>query len=49
MAIDPADSGWGAPTWPRAWFGQGLPHQLSGVVTEEFHRVGAVGAATGTA
>jgi len=42
-----ADSGWGCPTWPEAWFGRGLPVALEHVVAEEFARVGAVGIPTG--
>ena len=38
-----ADSGWGMPTWPKAWFGRDLPQALAPVVDEEFARVGAVG------
>ena len=25
-----ADSGWGCPTWPREWYGRGLPPALGG-------------------
>ncbi|MFN0090825.1 MAG: acyl-CoA dehydrogenase family protein [Acidimicrobiales bacterium] len=42
-----ADSGWGAPTWPTQFWGRGLTPAAASVVTEEFHKVGAVGAATG--
>jgi alkylation response protein AidB-like acyl-CoA dehydrogenase len=42
-----ADSGWGCPTWPREWFGRGLPVAFEGVVTEEFRRIGAVGIPAG--
>ena len=38
-----ADSGWGCPTWPRKWFGRGLPVAFEGVVAEEFRLIGAVG------
>ncbi len=38
-----ADSGWGCPTWPREWYGRGLPVSLGDVVSEEFDRIGAVG------
>jgi alkylation response protein AidB-like acyl-CoA dehydrogenase len=38
-----ADSGWGCPTWPKEWYGRGLPVALGDVVTEEFERAGAVG------
>ena len=44
-----ADSGWGCPTWPLAWFGRGLDRALAAIVDEEFARVGAVGTATGAA
>jgi alkylation response protein AidB-like acyl-CoA dehydrogenase len=44
-----ADSGWGLPAWPVEWFGRGLPRELAALVTGEFNRVGAVGAATGAA
>ena len=40
-----ADSGWGMPTWPTAWFGRDLPQALTPVVDDEFARIGAVGAA----
>ena len=39
------DSGWGVPTWPKDWYGKGLPVGLQAVVDEEFLRVGAVGVA----
>jgi alkylation response protein AidB-like acyl-CoA dehydrogenase len=42
-----ADSGWGCPTWPEAWYGRGLPVALEHVVSEEFRRVGAVGIPSG--
>jgi alkylation response protein AidB-like acyl-CoA dehydrogenase len=38
-----ADSGWGCPTWPREWYGRGLPVALADVVRDEFRRIGAVG------
>ena len=40
-----ADSGWGAPDWPRDYFGRDLAPQLSTVVEEELARIGAIGAA----
>lgn len=40
-----ADSGWGAPHWPKAWHGRDLPTGLVPVVEEEFQRIGAVGVA----
>jgi alkylation response protein AidB-like acyl-CoA dehydrogenase len=39
------DSGWGAPHWPKAWYGRGLPDGLVPIVEEEFERIGAVGVA----
>ena len=40
-----ADSGWGVPTWPKEWFGQGYPTALALVVEEEFRKFNAVGVA----
>ncbi len=40
-----ADSGWGMPQWPEAWYGRGLPIGLARVVEEEFAAVGAVSVA----
>src|SRR6202158_3015680 len=40
-----ADSGWGMPQWPEAWYGRGLPMSLARVVEEEFAAVGAVSVA----
>src|SRR5689334_9249342 len=42
-----ADSGWGCPTWPREWYGRGLPPSMADVVHAEFDRVGAVGTPAG--
>src|SRR5580698_7838139 len=39
------DSGWGAPSWPKAWHGRDLPAKLESVVAEEMRRIGAVGVA----
>ena len=39
------DSGWGMPTWPKAWYGRDLPAALAAVVDEEFARIGAIGVA----
>src|SRR5436190_3052939 len=39
------ESGWGAPHWPKQWYGRGLPVALNAVVDEEFARSGAVGVA----
>ena len=40
-----ADSGWGMPTWPRAWFGRDYPAALAPAVEEEFREFNAVGVA----
>ena len=40
-----ADSGWGAPHWPKQWYGRDLPVGLVPVVEEEFQRIGAIGVA----
>src|SRR5271169_6088657 len=40
-----ADSGWGMPQWPEAWYGRGLPVSLVRVVEEEFANAGAVASA----
>jgi alkylation response protein AidB-like acyl-CoA dehydrogenase len=42
------DSGWACPSWPREWYGRGLPDTAREVVDAEFRRVGAVGPATGS-
>jgi len=42
-----ADSGWGLPTWPKEWFGRGLPGHLARVVMEELRNVGAAPPPTG--
>ena len=39
------DSGWGAPTWPKAWYGRDLSPALAAVVEQEIRRIGAVGVA----
>jgi alkylation response protein AidB-like acyl-CoA dehydrogenase len=39
------DSGWGAPHWPKEWYGRDLPVGLLPIVDEEFERIGAVGVA----
>ncbi len=39
------DSGWGAPSWPRRWYGRGLPVGMSPVVDDEFERIGAISVA----
>ena len=35
-----ADSGWGAPHWPKEWYGRDLPVGMVPVVDEEFDRIG---------
>ena len=30
------DSGWGAPHWPKEWYGRDLPVTFNAVVDEEF-------------
>ena len=40
-----ADSGWGAPHWPKEWHGRDLPVGMVPVVDEEFERIGAVSVA----
>ena len=37
-----ADSGWGMPNWPSAWYGKDLSVGLVPVVEEEFRRIGAL-------
>ncbi len=44
-----ADSGWGCPSWPVEWHGKGLHASMNTVVSAEFHRIGAVATAAGTA
>ncbi len=39
------DAGWGAPTWPKEWYGRGLSPVLASVVDQEMRRIGAVGVA----
>jgi alkylation response protein AidB-like acyl-CoA dehydrogenase len=39
------DAGWGAPSWPKEWYGRGLPPALAAVVEQEIRRIGAVGVA----
>src|SRR3954465_1654134 len=38
-------SGWGAPHWPRQWYGRDLPVKFNAIVDEEFAKIGAVGVA----
>lgn len=44
-----AASGWGYPTWPKAWYGKGLSASMARVVIEERRRAGALGPAGGVA
>jgi alkylation response protein AidB-like acyl-CoA dehydrogenase len=39
------DSGWGVPSWPKAWYGRELSSGLEQVVEQERRRVGALGVA----
>jgi alkylation response protein AidB-like acyl-CoA dehydrogenase len=39
------DAGWGAPTWPKAFYGRELEPALAAVVEAEMRQVGAIGAA----
>jgi len=41
------DSGWAVPSWPREWFGRGLPSWADKVVSDELRRAGAVGTPLG--
>ena len=43
-----AASGWGAPSWPVAWGGRGLPGWADEVAGRELSAAGAVGVALGT-
>ena len=40
-----ADSGWGMPHWPSAWYGRDLPVGYGTAIDAEFERQGAVGVA----
>ncbi len=42
-----ADSGWGAPTWPKEWCGRGLSRDAISAVNDELRAVGAVGPPAG--
>ena len=42
-----ADSGWAAPAWPAAWYGQGLPADLAAVAIAEFGAAGVPGPPAG--
>jgi alkylation response protein AidB-like acyl-CoA dehydrogenase len=41
------DSGWAVPSWPREWYGRGLPSWADTVVSDELRRAGAVGTPLG--
>jgi alkylation response protein AidB-like acyl-CoA dehydrogenase len=36
------ESGWGAPHYPKEWYGRGLPVKFNSVVDDEFSKIGAV-------
>jgi alkylation response protein AidB-like acyl-CoA dehydrogenase len=36
------ESGWGAPHYPKEWYGRGLPVKFNEVVDDEFKKIGAV-------
>ena len=42
-----AESGWGFPTWPEAWFGKGLSADAAAGVRSAFPEVGALPPPTG--
>ncbi len=44
-----ASSGWGFPTWPREWYGRGLPGHLARRVLDARRAVGALGPPAGIA
>ena len=44
-----AESGWGFPTWPMAWFGRGLPPESLRVVADVRREIGAFGPPAGIA
>jgi alkylation response protein AidB-like acyl-CoA dehydrogenase len=44
-----ADSGWAQPSWPRQWYGQGLPADLAATAWAEFNKAGAPGPPAGLA
>jgi alkylation response protein AidB-like acyl-CoA dehydrogenase len=41
------DAGWAVPTWPREWYGRGLPAWADRAVADELRAIGAVGAPLG--
>jgi alkylation response protein AidB-like acyl-CoA dehydrogenase len=42
-----ADSGWGFPTWPEAWFGQGMSADAAAGVRSAYAEAGVLGPPTG--
>ena len=42
-----ANSGWGNPSWPEAWFGKGLPPMADAQAKQILLDAGAVGLASG--
>ena len=36
------ESGWGAPHYPKEWYGRGLPVKFNEIVDDEFKKIGAV-------
>lgn len=40
-----ADTGWGCPEWPKAWFGLDYPSSLANAVADEISQFGALGVA----
>lgn len=36
------ESGWGAPHYPKEWYGRGLPVKFNEIVDDEFSKIGAV-------
>lgn len=36
------ESGWGAPHYPKEWYGRGLPVKFNSIVDDEFAKIGAV-------
>ena len=44
-----AESGWGFPSWPAAWFGRGLPAEVGAIVRADIAAFGAIGPPMGIA
>jgi alkylation response protein AidB-like acyl-CoA dehydrogenase len=42
------EAGWAAPSWPRQWYGRGLPAWADALVASELIQSGTVGAAVGS-